>query len=85
MCIFFLGQFFRDGVEIDAEMRVLHLPGQRQVPVVQRPMWKLHGRLPGNESVCWGARHRSRQGIGLIHGSYRDYEVDSLIPPRTRL
>ena len=44
-------------------------------------MWKLHGSLTGDDSLCWAAPHDNKQGRGLIQGSYRDYEVKSLTPP----
>ena len=34
------GQFFRDGVKVDVDTQLLHVPGHPPVPVEKRNLWK---------------------------------------------
>ena len=76
------GQFFRHGVNLDADTKLLHVPGYRRpVPVELTSVWKFmeqsfHGN---NDTKCWTSVYHSSQGAGIVEGSYQDYIVDGLL------
>ena len=74
-----VGQFFRKGVEIDDVRKFLILPGMELVPVELRPIWSFMERRVKTSQLCWTARNYGNQGAGLIIGSYKDYEVKSVL------
>lgn len=79
MLVHFSGQFFRKGVELDKVRGFLLLPGMEPVPVARQPVWKYMQRSVQTSQMCWVAMNYGYQGEGLIIGSYRDYEVRSIV------
>lgn len=59
--------------------RILILPGMEPVPVTKRPVWSFMERHVKSSQSCWTAMNYGYQGVGLITGSYRDYEVGDLL------
>ena len=77
----FAGQFLRSGVMVDEEKRLLILPGRPSVPVVHQQVFAfIQAEAPEYKAKsCWTAKKRSSQGVGVIEGTYTDYEVKSLL------
>ena len=75
----FAGQFFRRGVKIDENAKLLYFPGRPPVPVVKQDLWKFMEHDLHEDSQCWTSVYHSSQGAGLIAGSYEDYIVDDLL------
>ena len=73
------GQFFRDGVEIDVDAQLLHVPGHSPVPVEQRDLWKFMSKSLIGDRQCWTSAYPSSQGAGIVAGTYQDYIVDDLL------
>lgn len=73
------GQFFRKGVAIDEVRKFLILPGMEPVPVELRPIWSFMEHRVKTEQLCWTALNYGNQGMGLIIGSYKDYEVKHVL------
>lgn len=49
------------------------------VPVEQRPIWSFMERRVKTSQLCWTAMNYGNQGVGLILGSYKDYEVSNVL------
>ena len=79
MTISFAGQFFRDGVNIDVDAQLLHVPGHPPVPVERRDLWKFMSRKLVDDQQCWVSAYSSSQGAGIVAGTYKDYIVDDLL------
>ena len=75
MC-FYLGQFFRKGVEIDETRKILILPGKEPVPVMRQCLMECE---VADDQLCWTAMNPGYQGEGLIDGTYFDYLVNSVL------
>ena len=73
------GQFFRDGVSIDVDAQLLHVPGQPPVPVEKRDLWKFMSKSLAGDRQCWTSIYPSSQGAGIVAGTYEDYIVDDLL------
>ena len=73
------GQFFRDGVEIDIDAQLLHVPGHSPVPVEERDLWKFMSKSLIGDRQCWTSAYPSSQGAGIVAGTYQDYIVDDLL------
>ena len=73
------GQFFRDGVKIDVDAQLLHVPGNSPVPVEQRDLWKFMSKSLIGDRQCWTSAYPSSQGAGIVAGTYQDYIVDDLL------
>ena len=73
------GQFFRQGVKVDVDAKLLRLPGRRSVPVEQKPLWKFMKHSFYRDTKCWASLYSSSQGVGLVEGTYQDYIVDGLL------
>ena len=88
-----VGQFFRDGVKVDVDTQLLHVPGHPPVPVEKRNLWKFMSkslvatrlfdrvsRRPAlHDEQCWMLAYPSSQGAGIVAGTYEDYIVDGLL------
>ena len=79
MAIHPAGQFFRDGVKIDAAAQLLYVPGHPPVPVEKRDLWKFMSKSLLGDRRCWTSAYPSSQGAGIVAGTYEDYIVDSLL------
>lgn len=79
MSLMIVGQFLRKGVEIDEVRKFLILPGMEPVPVERRPIWRFMERRVKTSQLCWTALNYGYQGVGLITGSYKDYEVNDVL------
>ena len=75
----FAGQFFRRGVKIDEDEKLLHIPGRPPVPVEKQDLWKFMEQNLHDDSQCWTSAYHSSQGAGIVEGSYKDYIVDGLL------
>ena len=75
----FIGQFFRDGVEVDEARRLLEIPNMEPVPVMRKPVWHFMERETPEEQLCWVAMNPGYQGKKLIEGHYLDYLVDDVL------
>lgn len=77
----FLGQFFRNGVQVDEARRLLQLPSPDMdpVPVMRKPVWHFMERETPEDQLCWVAMNPGYQGKKLIEGHYLDYLVDDLL------
>ena len=75
------GQFLRPGVALDEEGRLLILPGKPSVPIEQQQLYRfIRADAPQyNHGTCWTAVKHSNQGVGVIEGTYTDYEVNNLL------
>ena len=73
------GQFFRDGVKIDAAAQLLYVPGHPPVPVEKRDLWKFMSKSLLGDRRCWTSAYSSSQGAGIVAGTYEDYIVDGLL------
>ena len=73
------GQFFHDGVKIDVDAQLLHVPGHPPVPVEKRDLWKLVSRNLVGDRQCWTSAYPSSKGAGVVAGTYEDYVVDDLL------
>ena len=76
---FLAGQFFRGGVGIDADARLLRVPGRLPVPVEQQDLWKFMELSLHGDTKCWTSAYHSSQGAGIVEGTYKDYIVDGLL------
>ena len=74
-----LGQFFRNGVEVDTVRKILIMPNKEPVPVMRRPVWSFMERETADDQLCWTAMNSGYQGEGLIDGTYFDYLVDDVL------
>ena len=77
--LYTLGQFLREGVDIDETRRLLQLPGMDSVPVMRKPVWHFMERETPGEDLCWVAMNPGYQGKKLIEGHYLDYVVDDVL------
>ena len=73
------GQFFSHGVKIDADARLLRVPGRLPVPVEQQDLWKFMEQSLHGDTKCWTSAYHSSQGAGIVAGTYKDYIVDNLL------
>ena len=73
------GQFFRDGVRIDEDARVLRMPGRPPVPVEEQKLWKFTKQNFHRDSKCWTSAYHSSQGAGIVTGTFQDYIVEDLL------
>ena len=74
-----VGQFFREGVEIDTARKLLLLPKKAPVPVMRKPVWAyMEQNVPSNQ-LCWVAMNPGYQGKHLIDGHYLDYVVNDVL------
>ena len=73
------GQFFRDGVDLDEDKQLLHMPGHPSVPVQQQELWRFMEKSFHGDSKCWMSVYHSSQGVGIVEGTYDDYIVDDLL------
>jgi hypothetical protein len=74
-----IGQFFRNGVEVDTVRKILIMPDKEPVPVMRRPVWSFMERETADDQLCWTAMNPGYQGEGLIDGTYFDYLVDDVL------
>ena len=75
----YVGQFLREGVEIDAARKLLLLPNKAPVPVMRKPVWAYMEHNVPSDQLCWVAMNPGYQGHGLIDGHYLDYVVDDVL------
>ena len=75
----FVGQFFRGGIRIDTDARLLRVPSRLPVPVEQQDLWKFMELSLHGDTKCWTSAYHSSQGAGIVEGTYKDYIVDSLL------
>ncbi len=75
----YIGQFFRDGVEVDEARRLLEIPNMEPVPVMRKPVWHFMEQETPEEQLCWVAMNPGYQGKKLIEGHYLDYLVDDVL------
>ena len=75
------GQFLRSDVMVDEKNQLLILPGRPSVPVVHQKLYAfIQAEAPEYKArSCWTAKKHSNQGVGVIEGSYTDYEVNTLL------
>ena len=73
------GQFFCEGVNIDVDAELLHVPGRPPVPVKEQDLWKFMEQSLHSDSKCWTSAYHSSQGAGIVAGTYEDYIVDDLL------
>ena len=75
-----IGQFYRQGVEIDEVRKMLIIPHKEPVPIMRRPIWSFMERENDEEAeFCWTAMNSGFQGHGLIDGNYIDYVVRDVL------
>ena len=74
-----VGQFFSHEVKIDADARLLRVPGRLPVPVEQQDLWKFMEQSLHGDTKCWTSAYHSSQGAGIVTGTYKDYIVDNLL------
>ena len=75
-----IGQFYRQGVEIDGVRKMLIIPHKEPVPIMRRPIWSFMERENDEEAeFCWTAMNSGFQGHGLIDGNYLNYKVSDLL------
>lgn len=78
-----VGQFLRPGVALDKDRHLLILPGRPSIHIKQQQLYHFiqaeAPRYHDNNCTCWAAVKRSNQGVGVIEGSYTDYEVNDLL------
>ena len=75
-----IGQFYRQGVEIDGVRKMLIIPNKEPVPIMRRPIWSFMERENDKEAeFCWTAMNSGFQGHGLIDGNYLNYKVSDLL------
>ena len=73
------GQFFHEGVRIDEDAKLLHMPGRPPVPVEEQDLWKFTKQSFHSDSRCWASAYHSSQGAGVVAGTFEDYIVDDLL------
>ena len=75
-----IGQFYRQGVEIDGVRKMLIIPHKEPIPIMRRPIWSFMERENDEEAeFCWTAMNSGFQGHGLIDGNYLNYKVSDLL------
>ena len=75
-----IGQFYRQGVEIDGVRKMLIIPHKEPVPIMRKPIWSFMERDNDKEAeFCWTAMNSGFQGHGLIDGNYLNYKVSDLL------
>ena len=78
-----IGQFFREGVEIDEVRKMLIIPHKEPVPIMRKPIWSFMEREKNTSSIeddfCWTTMNIGYQGDGLIDGHYIDYVVHDVL------
>ena len=77
-----IGQFFREGVEIDEVRKMLIIPHKEPVPIMRKPIWSFMEREKNTSSIdnfCWTTMNIGYQGNGLIDGHYVDYIVHDVL------
>ena len=68
-----IGQFYRQGVEIDGVRKMLMIPHKEPLPIMRRPISKRSFMERENDAMNSGF-----QGHGLIDGNYLNYKVSDL-------
>ena len=76
-----IGQFYRQGVEIDEVRKILIIPHKEPVPIMRRPIWSFMERDQKklDSDFCWTAMNIGYQGDSLIDGHYIDYTVPNIL------
>ena len=78
-----IGQFYRQGVEIDEVHKMLIIPHKEPISIMQRPIWSFMERKKNRSSIddnfCWTTMNIGYQGDGLIDGHYIDYIVHDVL------
>lgn len=79
LCCSQIGQFYRSGVEIDEDKRILVFPNKNPIPVKQHRVWGFMKQEVADGELCWAAMNLGEQGEGIIDGTYLDYRVKDLL------
>ena len=59
----FSDQFFCDGVNIDVDAQLLHVPSHPPVPIEKRDLWKFMSKSLVGDHKCWTSAYPSSQGV----------------------